>query len=54
MIHAEAAPAHHLFEVTVTERIPAVPTDAQKDEGGLEVAPLERGLMLLHEVISAE
>ena len=49
MSHSEAAFAHHLFEVTVRKLIAAIPSDAQKDDGRLEVPPLERGLRFIHE-----
>lgn len=41
--------SHHLFEVSVGERVPAVPVNAQKDDGWLEVTPLKRRLVPLHE-----
>lgn len=49
MIHGEAALTHHLFEVAAGELVPAIPTDAQKNKCGFEMAPFERGLMLLQE-----
>ena len=49
MIDGESAFTHHLFEVAVGELIPAIPTDTQKDDSGLEVAPLERGLFHFQE-----
>ena len=49
VIYIEPALFHHLFDVAVRERVPAVPADAEKDDSGLEVAPLERGLMILQE-----
>jgi hypothetical protein len=49
MIHREATLAHHLFKVAVRELVPAIPADTQKDDSGLEVPPLERGLVLLQE-----
>jgi len=52
MIDGEAALAHHLFEVAVGELVSAIPADAQKDDRRLEVPPLERGLVLLHEADS--
>jgi hypothetical protein len=45
MVYREAALAHHLLQVTIGELIPS---DTQKDDGGLEVTPLERRLILLH------
>ncbi len=47
VIYRQPALAHHLFEISVAERVPAVPSDAQKYDGRLEVAPFERGLILL-------
>jgi hypothetical protein len=44
MIHGEATLAHHFFKVTIRKLVPAIPPDAQKDNGRLEVPPLERGL----------
>jgi hypothetical protein len=49
MVHAQAALSHHLFEVAVGKLVPAILPHAQQDDRGLEVAPLEQGLMLLHE-----
>ena len=49
MVDGETALPHHLFEVAVGERVLAVPADAQKADGGLEMTPLERGLVPLHE-----
>jgi hypothetical protein len=49
VLHAQPALAHHLLEVAVRELVSAIPPDAQKNDGRLEVASLERGLMLLHE-----
>jgi hypothetical protein len=49
MIDAEATLAHHLLKVPVGELIPAIPADAQKDDGRLEVSPFERGLMLIQQ-----
>lgn len=49
MVHRESALAHHLLEVAVGELVPAIPTDAQEDDGGLEVTPLKRGLRVLQE-----
>jgi hypothetical protein len=41
VIHSKPALAHHLFQVAIGELLTAVPTDAQKYNGGLEVTPLE-------------
>lgn len=49
MIRGEVTLSHPLFEVTVREPVSAILTDAQQDDGGLEVAPLKRGLMRLQE-----
>jgi hypothetical protein len=49
MIHREATLAHPLLEVTIRELVATVPSDTQQDEGRLEVAPLERGLVLHQE-----
>jgi hypothetical protein len=49
VVHSQAALPHHLLEVTVRELVAAIPPNAQKDDGGLKVTPLERGLMLLQE-----
>jgi Fe-S cluster assembly ATPase SufC len=49
MIRGEAALVHHLLQVAIRELVSAIPAGAQKDDCGLEVAPLERGLVLLDE-----
>jgi hypothetical protein len=49
VIYLESALFHHLFDVTVRKLIATVPTNAQKDDGRLEVTPLERGLILFQE-----
>jgi hypothetical protein len=49
VIHVEPALTHHLLDVAVRKLVAAVPSHAQKDDRGLEVAPLERGFMLLQE-----
>jgi hypothetical protein len=48
MIDRESALDHHLFQVTVAERIPEVPTDAQENDLGFKVTPFER-TRVLHE-----
>ena len=47
VVDAQPALAHHLLQVAVGELVPAIPSDAQKNERGLEVSPLERGLVML-------
>jgi hypothetical protein len=49
MIYGESALTHHLFEVALRECVAAVPADTKENDIGLEVAPLERVLMLLQE-----
>jgi hypothetical protein len=49
MVDREAALAHHLLQVWVRELVSAIPPDAQEDDGGLAVPPLERGMILLQE-----
>jgi hypothetical protein len=52
MIYGEATLSHLLLEVAIGELIPAIPSHAQKDDGGLEVPPLEGRFVLLHEADS--
>jgi hypothetical protein len=49
VIYVESALSHHLFDIAVRELVAAVSPDAQKYYGRLEVAPFERGLILLQE-----
>jgi hypothetical protein len=49
MIHGEAALPHHLLQVTVRELVSAIPSDTKKDNRGLKVPLIGRGLRLLHE-----
>jgi hypothetical protein len=49
VVNSQPALAHLLFEVAESERVPAVPADAQEDARRLEVSPLERRLILLQE-----
>jgi hypothetical protein len=49
VLYGQTTLTHHLFQVAVGELVFAMPTDAQKDERRLEVAPLERGLRMLQE-----
>ena len=49
VVHGQPALAQHLLDITIGKLVAAVPSDAEKYDCGLEVAPLERGLMLLHE-----
>jgi len=41
VIHVEPALSHHLFDIAIRKLIATIPTNAQKDERRLEVAPLE-------------
>ena len=49
VIHFESALSHHLFNIPIGKLVPAVPPDAQKDERGLVVTPLEGGLVMFQE-----
>jgi hypothetical protein len=42
VIDREPAFEHHLFEIPIAERIAKVPPDAQKNDVGLKMTPLER------------
>ena len=48
MIHAQSALSHHLFQVAVAQGGAKVPTYAQENNLGFEVAPFER-TRVLHE-----
>jgi hypothetical protein len=39
---------HHLFEITVAERIPKVPAHAEQNDVGFEMTPFER-VLIVHE-----
>ncbi|HEY6406976.1 MAG TPA: hypothetical protein VIY29_05880 [Ktedonobacteraceae bacterium] len=43
MIVVQTPLEHHLFQVSVAERIPEIPADAEQNNLGLEVTPFERG-----------
>ena len=49
MIYTEPTLSHHLFNISIAELIPAIPSDAKENKGWLEVAPLERGFTLFQE-----
>jgi hypothetical protein len=49
VIHVESALTHHLFDISIRKLVSAIPPDAQKYYGRLEVTPLERGLVLHQE-----
>jgi hypothetical protein len=49
VIHVEPALTHHLFYVAVRKLVATIPSNAQKDDGRLEVPPLEEGFVLLQE-----
>lgn len=49
MIYGETVIFHHLCDVAVRELVSTMPSDAQKNNGGLVVTPLERGLILFQE-----
>jgi hypothetical protein len=49
MIDREATLTHHLLQVSVGELIAAIPADAEQDDRGLEVTPLERGPGMVQE-----
>jgi hypothetical protein len=51
MVDCEAALPHHLLKISVGELVSAIPPDAQEDDRGLEVAPLEGGLNLFTRMI---
>jgi retron-type reverse transcriptase len=42
MIHQEPALRHHLLQISVAERVPQIPPDAQNDDDFLEVPPPEQ------------
>jgi hypothetical protein len=46
MIYTETALVHHLFQISIAELIPAIPSDAQENKRWLEVSPLERRFAL--------
>lgn len=48
-VYVEPPLTHHLFNIAIRKLIPTVPPDAQKNNGGLVVTPLERGLNLFQE-----
>src|SRR5258707_9723746 len=52
MIDVQAPLEHHLFQISVAERIPEVPADTEQNDLGLEVAPFERGGV--HEIGSSQ
>jgi hypothetical protein len=52
VIYVEAALAHHLFDIPIRKLVSAIPSDAQKNCGRLEVTLFERGLILLQEYYS--
>jgi len=45
--HIQPALTHHLLDITIRKLIPAIPSNAQKYYGRLEMTPLEQGLILL-------
>ena len=47
MVHRQTPLQHHFFQVSITERIAQVPSDAQQDDFGEEVRPLE-GVFWIH------
>jgi len=49
VVYTESSLFHHLFQISVAKLVTQIPSDAQQDDGGLEVAPLERGLILFQE-----
>jgi hypothetical protein len=49
MVHGESPLSHHFLKIPIRELIFAIPADAQKDDCGLGVAPLERRLRMLQE-----
>jgi hypothetical protein len=42
MIDCEVALLHHFFEVAIAEGVAQIPADAEKDDLGLMMTPLER------------
>jgi hypothetical protein len=48
VIDTEAALTHHLRKIAVAQSVPAVPSDAKKDNRRLVMAPLERIGSSLH------
>ncbi len=43
MIDMQAPLEHHLFQISVAERIPKVPADTEQNNLGLEMTPFECG-----------
>ena len=48
-IHLEPALMHHFFKIAIRKLIPTVPSDAQEDEFGRVMVPLEGRVITLHE-----
>ena len=42
VIHQEPALRHHLLQISVAERVPQIPADAQHDDDFLKVSPPEQ------------
>jgi hypothetical protein len=42
VIDREAALLHHFFEITIAQTVTQIPADAEKDDLGFIVTPLER------------
>ena len=49
MVYTQSTLSHHLFDIPVRKLVAAVPANAEEDERRLEVTPLERGFIQLHE-----
>jgi hypothetical protein len=47
VVYVEPTLTHHLLDVPIRKLIPAIPSDAQKYYGRLEVTPFERGFIWL-------
>jgi hypothetical protein len=53
VLYRQSTLHYQLLEVAVRALAAIIPTDTKKDNGGHAVATLARGLMLLHEMMSA-
>lgn len=53
VIDVQTSLPHHLFKISVAERIPKIPTDAEQNDLGFVMTPFERGRMV-HEARSSQ
>jgi hypothetical protein len=51
MVHRQPVLKHHLFQITIRKLIPAIPAHAHENKCRLEVTPLKRRWIVLHEGI---